>query len=161
MKEPSGKRHLVSGVLAGLVAALTMTLVMMLLRLVSGIATPPERVGDRIAPLLSVNIFLGLLDSAGGYNQLKQIGVVSVLAGQFIVGALGGLWYATQVARARRPERTGRLGVNRSGLAFVAVQTPEERGIVPAGSTRYQRVTVNVEARSRGRDGKGARHSHE
>jgi DMSO/TMAO reductase YedYZ molybdopterin-dependent catalytic subunit len=121
MKEPGRKKFLVAGLLAGLIATLTMTLAMMLLRLFFGVATPPELVGDRIAVLLSVETFLGLLSRAGGYNELKQIGVVSVLAGQFAVGVLGGLWYASLAGRARRDEPTGRFAADRRGLLFVAL----------------------------------------
>jgi DMSO/TMAO reductase YedYZ molybdopterin-dependent catalytic subunit len=110
-----------AGAASGLVAALAMMLAMMSLRLLSGVATAPELVGDRIAPLLPVDTFLYLLDLAGGYNELKQIGVVSVIAGQLAVGLLGGLWYATRTERARLPEGTGRYSVNRRGLLFAGL----------------------------------------
>lgn len=123
MTETGRKKTLLAGLMAGLVAALTMTLAMMLLRLLSGVATPPELVGDRIAALLSVETFLDLLNRVGGYNELKQLGVSSVIAGQLVVGMLGGLLYAslTERARARRPEQTGRFAANRRGLLFVAL----------------------------------------
>ena len=124
-REPSRKAlhaaRRMAGLVAGLVAALALTLAMMSLRLLLGVATAPELVGDRIAPLLPVNTFLYLLDLAGGYNELKQIGVVSVIAGQLAFGVLGGLWYATRTERARLPEATGRFGVNRRGLLFVGL----------------------------------------
>ena len=92
---PGSRRiDIVSGLLAGVVSALLMTVFMLGLRAVFGVATPSELIGDRLAPALSVDTFLSLLNRAGGYNQLKQIGFVSVLAGQLIVGALGGIVYA-------------------------------------------------------------------
>ena len=94
-----------AGSAAGLVAALAMTLAMLLLRLFFGTATAPELVGDRIAPLLSVNTFLSLLDRAGGYNQLKQIGVVSVIAGHSCRRARR-VVLCVPAKRARRSERT-------------------------------------------------------
>lgn len=94
-----------AGVLAGLVAAVVMTLVLLVLRSLFGLATPAELIGDRIAPRLSIETFFGLLDRFGGYNHLKQLGVSSVIGGQLLVGALGGLLYAFSVGRARQPER--------------------------------------------------------
>ncbi|MBA3766981.1 MAG: hypothetical protein H0W99_08335, partial [Acidobacteria bacterium] len=101
-----------AGFLAGLAAAILMTLVLLLLRFQFGIATPSELVGDRIAPLLGIEKFFELLGRFGGYNQLKQVGVGSIIGGQLIVGALGGLLYAFIVkrARARQPERASHLG---------------------------------------------------
>lgn len=105
----SRRKSLAIGLLAGLVAALLMTLVLLLLRYLFGVATPSELVGDRIAPLMGVDRFLELLDRFGGYNQLKQIGVMSVIGGQLVVGALGGLLYAFIVERSRtiQPEPAG------------------------------------------------------
>ena len=92
---PGSRRiDIVSGLLAGVVSALLMTVFMLGLRALFGVATPSELIGDRLASALSVDTFLSLLNRAGGYNQLKQIGFVSVLVGQLIVGALGGIVYA-------------------------------------------------------------------
>lgn len=117
----SRKKTLGAGLLAGLVAALLMTLLMMLLRYVFGVPTPSELVGDRLAAALSVETFIKLLTRAGGYNNLKQIGFGSVIAGQLVVGILGGLWYAMIVkrGRARSPERMRRFGTNTGGLLFI------------------------------------------
>jgi DMSO/TMAO reductase YedYZ molybdopterin-dependent catalytic subunit len=114
---------LASGVLAGLVAAILMTLVLVLLREVLEIATPAELVGDRLAPRLSIYEFLTLLVRYGGYNELKQLGVSSVLGGQLAVGILGGVLYAIVVAW-QRPRQSGqplRRGIGRTELLFVGV----------------------------------------
>nr|MBA2449869.1 molybdopterin-dependent oxidoreductase [Chloroflexota bacterium] len=101
-----------AGALAGLVAALVMTVVMVLLRSTLGISPPPEMIPDRIAPLMPIPLFFWLLGTVGGYNEAKQLGVGSILAGQLVVGALFGLLYATLVERerAREPESRGLLG---------------------------------------------------
>lgn len=107
MKTGISGKALGAGLLAGLVAGLGMTLVLLLLRYLFGVATPSELVGDRIAPFLTIEKFFELLARFGGYNELKQIGVSSVLGGQLAVGALGGLLYAWIVERARpkQPEQ--------------------------------------------------------
>ncbi len=97
-------KGLAAGLLAGLVAAVLMTLALLLLRYLFGVATPSELVGDRIAPLLPVETFIDLLGRFGGYNNLKKIGVGSVIGGQLVVGALGGLVYAYMVGRAANRE---------------------------------------------------------
>ena len=114
-------KQLAAGLLAGLVAAILMTLALLLLRYLFGAATPSELVGDRIAPLLPVETFIDLLVRFGGYNNLKQLGVSSVIGGQLVVGALGGLAYAYVVGRAsRRPTAAGGHQGRRS-LPFVVI----------------------------------------
>ncbi|MGH9899735.1 MAG: molybdopterin-dependent oxidoreductase [Pyrinomonadaceae bacterium] len=93
-----------AGLLTGLAASILMTFVLLLLRYFFGIATPYELVGDRIAPLLGIDKFFELLGRFGGYNQLKQIGVMSVVGGQFVVGALGGLLYAVERTHTKQPK---------------------------------------------------------
>lgn len=124
-KEISRGSTLGTGLLIGLVAALLMTLSLLLLRYAFGLATPSELIGDRIAPTLSVDTFISLLDRAGGYNHLKQLGVGSVIVGQLVVGALGGIVYAVLTANARKrdPERTARFATNRRGLTFISIFT--------------------------------------
>ena len=113
-------KQLAAGLLAGLVAAILMTLALLLLRYLFGVATPSELVGDRIAPLLPVETFIDLLVRFGGYNNLKKIGVGSVIGGQLVVGALGGLVYAYLIGRAarREPEQGG--AGRRGWLFFVS-----------------------------------------
>lgn len=94
-------RNLSAGLLAGLVASILMTFALLLLRYFLGIATPYELIGDRIAPLLGVEIFFELLGRFSGYNQLKQVGVISVISGQLVIGAVGGLLYASIVERTQ------------------------------------------------------------
>jgi len=93
-----------TGLTAGVVAALLMTTVMLLLRSAFGLPTAAELVGDRFAPLIPARDFGGLISWAGGYNELKQLGVASVLLGQLATGALGGAVYGWLRGRsAQRP----------------------------------------------------------
>ena len=71
-----------------------MTAVMSLLASIFGIATPLVLVGDRLSVFLPVDTFLALMGKVGGYNRMKQLGVSSVIIGQIIVGAGGGVLYA-------------------------------------------------------------------
>jgi DMSO/TMAO reductase YedYZ molybdopterin-dependent catalytic subunit len=116
-------KTLATGLLAGFIASLVMTLVMALLRYLLGIATPAELFGDRIAPTFNPSEFLQLLQRFGGYNELKQTGAGSVLAGQCAVGTLGGALYAYLVERERRASggREWRYGISRRGFIFAAV----------------------------------------
>jgi DMSO/TMAO reductase YedYZ molybdopterin-dependent catalytic subunit len=116
-------KTLAAGLLAGFIASLAMTLVMALLRYLLGAATPAELFGDRIAPTFNPSEFLQLLQSFGGYNELKQTGAGSVLAGQIAVGTLGGALYAYLVERGRRAAggRTWRYGISRGGFIFASV----------------------------------------
>jgi DMSO/TMAO reductase YedYZ molybdopterin-dependent catalytic subunit len=55
-----------------------------------GVATPLTIIGDRISVFLRPGPFLALMGKVGGYNHLKQLGVGSTVAGQLLVGGLGG-----------------------------------------------------------------------
>lgn len=90
------------GALAGIVAALAMISVQLAARALAGIPTPAELTGDRFAPLIPARDFGGLITWAGGYNELKQLGVLSTLVGQVVTGALGGALYGLLRARPRR-----------------------------------------------------------
>jgi DMSO/TMAO reductase YedYZ molybdopterin-dependent catalytic subunit len=85
----SRSKALLAGFLAGLVAAIAMTVVMLLLACF-GTATPLTIIGDRISVFFRPEPFLELMGRVGGYNQLKQLGVGSTIAGQLFFGALGG-----------------------------------------------------------------------
>jgi DMSO/TMAO reductase YedYZ molybdopterin-dependent catalytic subunit len=78
-----------AGLLAGFVAAIAMT-AMMLLLACFGVATPLVIIGDRLSVFIPPGPFLALMGKVGGYNHLKQLGVGSTIAGQLIVGAIGG-----------------------------------------------------------------------
>ncbi|QIN77469.1 molybdopterin-dependent oxidoreductase [Rubrobacter marinus] len=112
-------RTIFAGLLTGLVAALLMTLVMALLRYSLGFASTFEMFGDRFAPLLPVDLFLRLQGILGGYDQMKGLGVGSVIAGQIIVGCTGGALYALVVERD--PARRRAPGITRRGILFVAL----------------------------------------
>src|SRR5712664_2485252 len=75
-------KALAAGMLAGVTAGLLMTLLLLFLRVQFGVPTPSELVGDRMAPLISVDTFIKLLVRFGGFNNLKMIGFGSVLSGQ-------------------------------------------------------------------------------
>ena len=109
------------GLLIGLVASIFMTSAMMALRYGLGTATPAELVGDRLAPTFTIQEFFELLSRYGGYNELKQVGVTSVLAGQLAVGVLGGVLYALIARPPRiRLSRSGGHSGDRYGLLFSA-----------------------------------------
>ncbi|GAC1486394.1 MAG: hypothetical protein NVS1B1_01520 [Candidatus Limnocylindrales bacterium] len=78
---------------AGAIAGAGLTVVLGVLRLIVGTSWPPELIGDRIAPLITISFFNDLLVMAGGYNELKQLGVLSAIAGQVVAGAVLGLVY--------------------------------------------------------------------
>src|ERR1700730_2551039 len=85
----SRSRAIFAGLLAGLVAGIAMTTVMLLFACF-GVATPLTIIGDRISVFFKPEPFLALMGRVGGYNHLKQLGVGSTIAGQLVVGAIGG-----------------------------------------------------------------------
>jgi DMSO/TMAO reductase YedYZ molybdopterin-dependent catalytic subunit len=91
-----------AGFLAGFVAGLTMTVTMLLLAWLFGVATPLVIFGDRLSVFIPADTFLSLMGRVGGYNNMKQLGVGSVIAGQLLVGALGGIVYG--LVRRRRDQ---------------------------------------------------------
>ncbi|MEY2557655.1 MAG: hypothetical protein QOE34_1080, partial [Verrucomicrobiota bacterium] len=86
-------RAIGAGLLAGVVAGLGMTVVMFLLAWFFGVATPIAILGDRLSVFIPADQFLSLMGRVGGYNHMKQLGVGSVIAGQIVLGALGGMFY--------------------------------------------------------------------
>ncbi len=75
----------------------------MLLLATLGVATPLVIIGDRLSVFIPPGPFLSLMGKVGGYNHLKQLGVGSTIAGQLVVGAIGGAvlgWFAR-----RKPAR--------------------------------------------------------
>jgi DMSO/TMAO reductase YedYZ molybdopterin-dependent catalytic subunit len=95
-----------AGLLAGLLAGIVMTTAMLLLA-VLGVATPLFIIGDRLSVFIPPGPFLSLMGKVGGYNHLKQLGVGSTIAGQLVVGAIGGailgLFSRRNPARASAP----------------------------------------------------------
>src|SRR6478735_4221215 len=91
-----------AGFLAGLVAGLLMTVTMLLLAWLFGVATPLVIFGDRISVFIPADTFLSLMGRVGGYNNMKQLGVGSVVGGQLFVGALGGIGYGLALRRRER-----------------------------------------------------------
>lgn len=102
------------GLLAGLAAGLLLTTVQALARLWLGVAPPAELLGDRIAPLLSIEQFFGLFGVFGGYNGLKQAGILGGTGGQLAVGVVIAL--AVALVSRRSPHRGMRLLVVLTGL---------------------------------------------
>jgi DMSO/TMAO reductase YedYZ molybdopterin-dependent catalytic subunit len=103
-------RAIGAGLLAGVVAGLGMTVVMFLLAWFFGVATPIAILGDRLSVFIPADQFLSLMGRVGGYNHMKQLGVGSVIAGQIVLGALGGMFY-------------GLFARNRPGPSFLATGT--------------------------------------
>src|SRR6266851_5102341 len=95
---PRGKA-LSAGLLAGLVAGIAMTVVMLLLACV-GVATPLAIIGDRLSVFIPPGPFLAIMGRVGGYNHLKQLGVGSTIAGQLLVGAIGGAIFGLLIRRS-------------------------------------------------------------
>src|SRR5689334_20243283 len=79
-------RHAVLALLAGLLGSVVAVVVMGALRLWWGTLTPPELVGERILPLLSVDQFVTLLIR---YAPNSKTGPLSqALLGQVVIGVL-------------------------------------------------------------------------
>jgi DMSO/TMAO reductase YedYZ molybdopterin-dependent catalytic subunit len=112
----SKTKALWTGLVAGLVAAVAMTVMMLLLACV-GIATPLVIIGDRLSVFISPGPFLSLMGKVGGYNHLKQLGVGSTIAGQLLVGVIGGAIFGLLVRR--KPARISAISM----LIFVVLPT--------------------------------------
>jgi len=102
-----------AGLLAGFVAAVVMTTAMLLLATL-GVATPLVIIGDRLSAFIPPGPFLSLMGKVGGYNHLKQLGVGSTIAGQLMVGAIGGAIFGMFVRRT-----PGRVSAIWTMLSFV------------------------------------------
>src|SRR6266571_7720576 len=85
----SRTKAIFAGLVAGLLGGIVMTTVMLLLAAL-GVATPLVIIGDRLSVFIPPGPFLSLMGKVGGYNHLKQLGVGSTIAGQLVVGAIGG-----------------------------------------------------------------------
>src|SRR6201993_1850263 len=82
-------KALASGLLAGLLAGIAMAVAMLVLACLQ-VATPLTIIGDRLSVFIPPGPFLSMMGRVGGYNHLKELGVGSTIAGQLLVGALGG-----------------------------------------------------------------------
>src|SRR4030095_2963255 len=91
-------KTILTGLLAGFVAAIVMTTAMLLLATL-GVATPLVVTGDRLSVFIPPGPFLSLMGEVGGYHHLKQLGVASTCASQLLVGAIGGAIFALFVRR--------------------------------------------------------------
>src|SRR5215471_2960100 len=109
----SKTKAIFGGLLAGFVAAVLMTATMLLLATL-GVATPLVIIGDRLSVFIPPGPFLSLMGKVGGYNHLKQLGVGSTIAGQLVVGALGGAIFGLFVRRT-----AGRVPTIWTMLVFV------------------------------------------
>src|ERR1041385_3748597 len=92
-------RAIGAGFLTGLIAGLFMTVVMLVLASLFGVATPLVIFGDRLSGFIPADTFLSLMGRVGGYNNMKQLGVGSVIVGQLLVGGLGGIIYGLVMQR--------------------------------------------------------------
>jgi len=106
-------KAILAGLLAGFVAAVVLTTAMLLLATL-GVATPLVIIGDRLSVFIPPGPFLSLMGKVGGYNHLKQLGVGSTIAGQLLVGAIGGAIFALFVRRT-----PGRIATIWTMLIFV------------------------------------------
>jgi len=94
----SKTKAIFAGLLAGFVAGIVLTTAMLLLATL-GVATPLFIIGDRLSVFIPPGPFLSLMGKVGGYNHLKQLGVGSTIAGQLVVGAIGGAIFGLFVHR--------------------------------------------------------------
>jgi DMSO/TMAO reductase YedYZ molybdopterin-dependent catalytic subunit len=108
-----------AGLLAGFVAAVVMTVAMLLLAAL-GVATPLVIIGDRLSVFIPPGPFLALMGKVGGYNHLKQLGVGSTIAGQLVVGALGGALYALLKRPTEERPRANNNTIRDSRIAWKA-----------------------------------------
>src|SRR6266571_4720416 len=107
----SRTKAIFAGLVAGLLGGIVMTTVMLLLAAL-GVATPLVIIGDRLSVFIPPGPFLSLMGKVGGYNHLKQLGVGSTIAGQLLVGAIGGAIFGLFVRRnAGKPATLATISV--------------------------------------------------
>src|ERR1700682_3672231 len=132
------RRALGAGCLAGLIAGLLMPGTMLLLAWLFGVATPLVIFGDRVSVFIPADTFLSLMGRVGGYNNMKQLGVGSGLAGQLLVGGLGGIIYGLVM------RRRGRNRFTVTGIVFILLPLAAV-GIFlwPVLGTHYHGLPIN------------------
>ncbi len=112
--------NLLVGALAGIVGAIVTALAMAASRYWLGIMPPPESVPDRVAPLLDIDTFFDMFGTYGGYNGLKQFGIVSGLRGLLTAGIVVGVLYAIVIeSRVSRRSTKWYFGVSRPAWLFL------------------------------------------
>lgn len=132
------RRAIGVGLLAGFIAGLLMTVAMLLFAWLLGVATPLVIFGDRISVFIPADNLLALMGRAGGYNNLKQLGIGSVLAGQLLVGGLGGIAYGLVIRRGRR----SRFMVTTT--VFILLPLAADGGFLwPVLGTHYHGLPIN------------------
>ena len=89
----------------------------MLLLATLGVATPLVIIGDRLSVFIPPGPFLSLMGKVGGYNHLKQLGVGSTIAGQLVVGAIGGALYAALSRPTEEQKRASGTAIHGSRIA--------------------------------------------
>ncbi len=118
-----GLRYLpnaILGMLAGVVGAVVTALAMVAGRYWLGIMPPPEAVPDRVAPTLDIDRFFSMFGTYGGYNGLKQFGILSGLRGILTAGIVVGIIYALVVESPwSRRSRAWYLGIPRTAWLFI------------------------------------------
>ena len=115
-----------------------MTATMLLLAWLFGIATPLVIFGDRLSVFIPADTFLSLMGRVGGYNNMKQLGVGSVITGQLLVGGLGGIFYGLAM---RRHDRS-RFIV--TGLVFILLPLVAAGAFLwPVLGTHYHGLPIN------------------
>lgn len=112
--------YLAAGIVAGAIGAVVTALVMAASRYWLGIMPPPEAVPDRTAPLLDIDTFFSLFGKYGGYNGLKQFGILSGLQGLLVGGLIVGAIYAlTLESGVSRRSPHWYLGVSRPAWILI------------------------------------------
>ena len=135
----SNTKALSAGLLAGFVAAVAMT-VMMLLLACFGVATPLAIIGDRLSVFIPPGPFLSIMGKVGGYNHLKQLGVGSTIAGQLVVGAVGGAIFGFFMRRD--PGR--RVTAATIGIFVISPIIAAAIALWPVLGTNYRGLPIEV-----------------
>src|SRR5438132_12272011 len=135
----SRSKAVFAGLLAGLVAGIAMTAAMLLLASF-GIATPLAIIGDRLSVFISPGPFLSIMGRVGGYNHLKQLGVGSTMAGQLLVGALGGAIFG--LVMRRNPAR--RVTPATIGIFVVLPIIASALALWPVLGTSYRGLPIDA-----------------
>jgi DMSO/TMAO reductase YedYZ molybdopterin-dependent catalytic subunit len=115
------RRTLTIGFTSGLISGVFMILLMLLFRYFMGVPTLAELILDCATPLLPIPVFFGMLNAFGGYNHLKEIGVISTLLTLLVLAGAVGVGYALSVerARSRRLQFIPSTSRYRSGIWFL------------------------------------------